>query len=253
MITLAIANQKGGTAKTTTAVSLAAALSRVEKRVLLIDLDPQASLSEYYFKPSELADSNQTVYDALIENRQVQPRSIGPGRDLLPATIDLAAADIRLSSRMNQQRILAKFLKPFAARYDYCLVDCSPSLGVLTVNALTAAQYALIPVETELLAERTVKLILGTLDEVKESELNPDLKVWRLLATLYDSRLAHHREILEALRRKYGDLLYQEPMRATTKYKDAAIDRVDVSELDMMQGDYWDRLAITLLAETQGA
>lgn len=250
MIIVAIANQKGGTGKTTSTVNLAAALARKGHAVLEVDLDPQASLSEYYFKPPELADSDQTIYHALVEKRSIQPRSLGRGRDLVPATIDLAVADIKLSETLSRERILARFLKPLASTYDYCLIDCSPSLGVLTINALTAAGYVLIPVETELLTERTVKLILNTIEEVKENELNPGLRVWRILPTMFDGRLAHHKEILEALRIKYGNLLYPEPMKATTKYKDAAVDRIDVSELDTGQGEYWDRLATMLVQET---
>jgi chromosome partitioning protein len=250
MITVAVANQKGGTGKTTSTVNLAAALARAEKRVLLIDLDPQASLSEYYFNPAEFIDSEQTIYDALVEKQPVHPRSIGNGRDLIPAVIDLAAADIKLSNTMSRERVLSKFLKQYADSYDFCLIDCSPSLGVLTVNALTASDYVLIPVETELLAERTVKLILQTIDDVKENELNPSIQTWRVLPTKFDIRLAHHQEMLEVLKLKYGNLLYAEPVRATTKYKDAAVDRSDVSTLDLARGEYWDRMAATLVAET---
>jgi len=247
---MSISNQKGGTGKTTCTVNLAAALERKERRTLLIDLDPQASLSEYYFPPAELADSHQTIYDALVEKQSIQPHSIGENRDLIPATIDLAAADLKLSDTLSRERILTKFLKPLASVYDYCLIDCSPSLGVLTINALTAAEHVCIPVETELLAERTVKLILNTIEEVKESDLNPHLQVWRIIPTMFDGRLAHHREILEALKMKYGGLLYPEPVKATTKYKDAAIDRLDVGELDQLQKEYWDQLATIFIKET---
>jgi len=250
MIIMSISNQKGGTGKTTCTVSLAAALERKGRHTLLIDLDPQASLSEYYFTPAELADSHQTIYDALVEKQPIKVHSIGKNRDLIPATIDLAAADLKLSDTLSRERILTKFLKPFASTYDYCLIDCSPSLGVLTINALTAAKHVCIPVETELLAERTVKLILNTIEEVKESDLNPHLQVWRIVPTMFDGRLAHHREILEALRIKHGDLLYPEPVKATTKYKDAAIDRLDIGELDQQQKEYWDQLAAMFIEET---
>ena len=102
------------------------------------------------------------------------------------------------------------------------------------------------------MAERTVKLILNTIEDVKDSELNPSLGVWRILPSMHDTRLAHHKEILDALKAKYGNLLYSEPVRATTKYKDAVTSQVDVSELDPRQGDYWDRLAITLIEESEG-
>lgn len=121
----------------------------------------------------------------------------------------------------------------------------------MTVNALTAARWAIIPVSTELMAERTVKLILETIEDIVESELNQDLTVWRIVPTMYDQRLAHHREILEALRSKYGELLYGEPVRATTKYKDAVTSQTDVSDLDKRLGVYWDELAALLQQEVK--
>ncbi len=243
---IAIANQKGGIGKTTCTVSLAAALARAKKTILLVDMDPQGSLTEYFVNPIELT---ATIYDALINGSTVKPLQLGEQIQLLPANIDLAAAEIQLPSKRNQERILTRMLRNYQA--DYCLIDCPPSLGVLTANSLTAAESVLVPVACELMAERTVKLILSTIEEVKESELNPGLKVWRILPTLYDRRLAHHREILAALKVKYPELLYQEPVRATTKYKDSVTNRSDVSDLEPKLGDYWDTLAQTLIRETE--
>ena len=248
----AVAIQQGGgflPYKTSTAVNLAAALSRASKTVLLVDMDPQASLTEYFVNPDELT---VTIYNALKDGITVLPFHIGTSISLIPATIDLAAAEIELPAKhkyTHHQR-LTRVLRSYAA--DYCLIDCPPSLGELTVNALASAQYALIPVSTELMAERTVKLILQTIEEIREDELNAVLQVWRILPTLYDIRLAHHQEILEALRVKYGNLLYPDPVRATTKYKDAVTIHADVSELDPRLGDYWNALADRLITETSG-
>lgn len=245
---LAIADQKGGTGKTTTTVNLAAALVRASKTVLLVDMDPQGSLTEYFINPAELTT---TIYDALIDGAALSPVKIGELVHLIPANIDLAAAEIQLPAKRNQERTLARFLKSFSSSYDYCLIDCPPSLGVLTANALTAAQLVLVPVATELMAERTMKLIVSTINEIRDSELNTSLRIWRILPTLFDMRLAHHREILAAMQYKYADWLYPNPVRATTKYKDAVTQQTDISELDTKLGIYWDEMAEVLIHETQ--
>ena len=245
---IAIANQKGGVGKTSMVVSLAAAMARHEQRTLLVDMDPQGSLTEYFLNPASL---EITIYDALLYGFTVPPSILGEYIHLIPAHIDLAKAEILLPSKRNQEHTLERVLRPYADQYDYCLIDCPPSLGVMTANALTAAHLVIVPVSTELMAERTVKLILETVADIKESELNQDLNVWRIVATMYDQRLAHHREILEALRAKYGKQLYDEPVRSTTKYKDAVTSQTDVSDLDSKLGTYWDTLAGLLISETQ--
>src|SRR5436309_1635509 len=149
---IAIANQKGGTGKTSTTVNLGAALVRAGMHVLLVDLDPQASLTEYFLDP---ADPPATVFNLLIEGNPLQPLQLGEYISLLPANIDLAAAEVLLPTKTNHEKRLARFLKPYT--YDYCLIDCPPSLGVLTRNALTAAHAVIIPVTTDKMAERTVK------------------------------------------------------------------------------------------------
>lgn len=244
MITLAIANQKGGVGKTSTTLNLAAALTREGRQVLVVDLDPQASLTQYFLNPGELT---RTVYQMLLYTQPIETVAVRAGLALLPATIDLAAAEIQLPSKMNQARLLARMLKHYEA--DYCLIDCPPSLGVLTTNALTAASLVLIPVATELMAERTIPLILSTIEQVRDSELNPTLRVWRILPTLYDQRLAHHKEILQAIGAKYGNLVYPEPMKARAKYKDAVTAHADIAALDQELGAYWDRVATALIAE----
>jgi len=248
---IAIANQKGGVGKTSMTVNLAAALARREQRVLLVDMDPQGSLTEYFVNPALL---EVTIHDALLYGLSVdlKPSILGEYIRLLPANIDLAKAEILLPSKRNQERTLARYLKQYHGSFEYCLIDCPPSLGVLTVNAITAAEVAIVPVATELMAERTLKLILETVEDIRDNELNTTLWVWRIIPTMYDQRLAHHREVLAALREKYGSLLYDEPVKATTKYKDAVTSKTDVSDLDTKLGIYWDRLSDTMMRETGG-
>jgi len=243
---IAIANQKGGTGKTSTTVHLGAALVRTGMEVLLVDLDPQASLTEYFLDP---ADQAPTVYNLLMEGTPLQPLQLGDTIRLLPANIDLAAAEVLLPAKTNHEKRLSRFLRAY--EYDYCLIDCPPSLGVLTRNALTAAHAVLIPVATEKMAERTVKLILSTIEDVKESDLNPTLKVWRILPTLYTAREREDQQTLEELTAKHHALVYRDPVVRRTNYKKAVRRRMDIGDLDPEQGRYWDTLASTLIAESE--
>lgn len=245
---LAIANQKGGVGKTTAVVNLSAALARAGRRVLIVDLDPQASLTEYFLSPEQQMALESTVFNLLLDGTYLEPLALGANISLLPATIDLAAAEIQLPAKRGSERALTRMLRQYD--YDHCLIDCPPSLGILTTNGLAAAQRVLIPVTTELMAERTVRLILSSIKEVLDTEVSMEVRPWRLLPSIYDGRLAHHREILEALRVKYAPIFYPEPVKATTKYKDSVTGRVDISELDDAQGGFWDRLAEAWLVET---
>jgi chromosome partitioning protein len=246
---VAIANQKGGTGKTTGAVNLTAALTRKGRTVLAVDLDPQASLTEYFLSREQMEALTDTMLPLLVDARPIEPLQLGPSIGLLPSTIDLAAAEIQLPSKRGSERALARMLRHYHT--DYCIIDCPPSLGILTTNALSAARRVLIPVTPELMSIRTVPLILNTIADVRETELNMDVQAWRILCSMYDSRLGHHKDGLESLQRNYPTLLYREPIKATTRYKDSASERSDVSELDAAQGEYWDRLASALVEEME--
>jgi chromosome partitioning protein len=243
---IAIANQKGGVGKTPTTVNLSFALTRAGYNILLVDLDPQGSLSEYFL--ADQADIQEvTVYNALADLRRIEPLVLAPQIALLPAHDELAGAELELPSKVNGQKRLAKVLSFYQADYDVCLLDCPPSLGILTINALASAHQVVIPVKTEISAERALKRIKNTIKDIQQSDLNGDLKIWGILPTIYDSRKAHHKEVLQALRYKYGKEVYREPSRETTKYNDATVLKADVSVLDKALAAYWDTLAATLV------
>jgi chromosome partitioning protein len=251
MQTVAVANQKGGVGKTPTAVNLSFALARAGYKVLLVDLDPQGSLSEYFL--ADQADIQEiTVYNALSDLRQIEPTKITNNIALIPAHDELAGAELELPSKVNGQRRLAKVLSFYQSEFDYCIIDCPPSLGILTINALSSSHHVVIPVKTEISAERALKRIKNTIHDIQQSDLNSELKVWGILPTIYDSRKAHHREVLQALKHKYGDEVYPEPSRETTKYNDATVLRTDVSALDKALASYWDTLAKTLVQGRSG-
>jgi chromosome partitioning protein len=243
---IAIANQKGGVGKTPTTVNMAFALARSGYTVLLVDLDPQGSLSEYFL--ADQADIQEvTVYNALSDLQRIEPLSLTKQIALLPAHDELAGAELELPSKVHGQKRLAKVLSFYQTDYDFCLLDCPPSLGILTINALASAHQVVIPVKTEISAERALKRIKNTIKDIQESDLNGQLTVWGILPTIYDSRKAHHKEVLEALRFKYGSEVYKEPSRETTKYNDATVLKADVSTLDKALGAYWDTLAASLV------
>ena len=246
MRTIAVANQKGGVGKTPTAVNLSFALARAGYRVLLVDLDPQGSLREYLL--ADQADIQEiTVYNALSDLQRIEPLSIASRIALLPAHDELAGAELELPSKVNGQKRLAKVLSFYQSDYDFCVLDCPPSLGILTINALASAHTVLIPVKTEISAERALKRMKSTIKDIQHSDLNSGLTVWGILPTIYDSRKAHHREVLQALQHKYGHEVYSEPSRETTKYNDATVLKADVSALDKALGAYWDTLAATIV------
>ncbi|MFZ5869805.1 MAG: ParA family protein [Actinomycetota bacterium] len=221
---IAMCNQKGGVGKTTTTINLGAALAEYGRRVLLVDFDPQGALSVGLgVNPHEL---DLTVYTLLMDRgtdvrKVVRPTGV-PGLDLVPANIDLSAAEVQLVGEVAREMVLARVLRPVVDDYDVVLIDCQPSLGLLTVNALTAAHGVVIPLECEFFALRGVALLVETIEKVQD-RLNPALQVDGILATMFDSRTLHSREVVARVVEAFGDLVFHTVIGRTVKFPDASV------------------------------
>ena len=228
---LTIANQKGGVGKTTTTRNLAAAWAERGKHVLVVDLDPQGALTlSLGINPAQL---RQTVYDAMVSSVPLADvvRSPYGEIDLAPATIDLAGAEVELLNEIGREHILRGKLDPIRDHYDMILIDCPPSLGLLTINALAAADEVLIPVQCQYLSFRGMQLLLRTIEKV-QTRANPKLKIAGLLPTLYDARTIHAREVLEELRATYPQFLIDVPIRYRVGLADAVVAGQSILEFD---------------------
>ena len=221
---IAVASQKGGVGKTTTTINLGAALAEYGRRVLVVDFDPQGAASVGLgVSPHEL---DLTVYNLLMERNaniaDVVCKTGIENLDLLPANIDLSAAEVQLVGEVARESALARVLRPVVDDYDVILVDCQPSLGLLTVNALTAAHGVLIPLECEFFALRGVALLVETIEKVRD-RLNPRLEVDGILATMYDPRTLHSREVISRVNEAFGNTLLHTVVGRTVKFPDSSI------------------------------
>lgn len=221
---IAMCNQKGGVGKTTTTINLAASLAEYGRRVLIVDFDPQGAASVGLGVSAHELD--RTVYNLLMERDASLAEIVKPtaveGLDLLPANIDLSAAEVQLVGEVARESILARVLRPALEDYDVILVDCQPSLGLLTVNALTAAHGVLIPLECEFFALRGVALLVETIEKVRD-RLNPRLEIDGIVATMYDSRTLHSREVITRVHEAFGDTLFQTVIGRTVKFPDSSV------------------------------
>ncbi len=221
---IAMCNQKGGVGKTTTTISLGAALAEYGRKVLLVDFDPQGSLSVGLGRNPNAVELS--VYDVLmdrdVEIGDVICKTNVDGMDMLPSNIDLSAAEVQLVGEVAREQALTRALRPAVADYDVILIDCQPSLGLLTINALTAADGVLIPLECEYFALRGVALLTETIQKVTE-RLNPRLRVEGLLGTMFDGRTLHGREVLRTLVDGWGDAVFHTVIRRTVKFSDSTV------------------------------
>jgi chromosome partitioning protein len=221
---VALCNQKGGVGKTTTTINLGATLAELGRKVLLVDFDPQGSLSVGLgVNPHTL---ERSIYNLLLTRdtsiEDVVDATNVPGLDILPSNIDLSAAEIQLVSEVAREQTLLRVLEKIKPRYDFILIDCAPSLGLLTVNALTAADKVIMPLECEFFALRGIALLNDTISKVQD-RLNPRLEILGILGTMYDPRTLHSREVLERVVQAFGERVFHTVIRRTIKFPETTV------------------------------
>ncbi|UVO11654.1 ParA family protein [Mycobacterium sp. SVM_VP21] len=221
---IAMCNQKGGVGKTTSTINLGAALAEYGRRVLLVDLDPQGALSAGLGVPHY--DLAHTVHNLLVEPRvgidDVVVHTSVENLDLVPSNIDLSAAEIQLVNEVGREHSLARALTPVLDRYDYLLIDCQPSLGLLTVNGLACADGVVIPTECEYFSLRGLALLTDTVDKVRD-RLNPKLEISGILLTRYDPRTVNSREVMSRVVERFGDLVFDTVITRTVRFPETTV------------------------------
>jgi chromosome partitioning protein len=221
---VAMCNQKGGVGKTTTTINLGAALAELGRKVLLVDFDPQGSLSVGLgINPHEI---DRSVYNLIMDRDctidDVVFKSNVPGMDVLPSNIDLSAAEVQLVTEVAREQVLARVLQPAIPDYDFIIIDCQPSLGLLTVNALTAAHGVIVPMECEFFALRGVAMLVETIQKVQE-RLNPVLEIDGLVATMFDPRTVHGRDVLARLVEAFDEKVFHTAIARTVKFPETNV------------------------------
>ncbi|WTL54600.1 ParA family protein [Nocardia sp. NBC_01499] len=221
---VAMCNQKGGVGKTTSTINLGASLAEYGRKVLLVDLDPQGALSAGLGVAHH--DLDLTVHDLLVGSKGSIDDVLMPTRvenmDLLPSNIDLSAAEIQLVNEVGREHSLGRALHPIRDKYDYIIIDCQPSLGLLTVNALACSDGVIIPMECEYFSLRGLALLNDTVEKVRD-RLNPRLSLYGIVVTMFDARLLHSRQVMARVVEVFGDLVYDAAISRTVRFPDASV------------------------------
>ena len=221
---IAMCNQKGGVGKTTSTINMGAALAEFGRKVLLVDLDPQGALSAGLGVSHEelditvhnlLVDNSSSIFDAILSSGV-------ENLDLVPANIDLSAAEIQLVNEVGREQALARALRPVMKDYDFIIIDCQPSLGLLTVNALSCADSVMIPVESEYFSLRGLALLMDTVEKVRD-RINFKLEVLGILVTMFDRRTLHAREVMERLVEAFGDKVFDSVITRTVRFPETSV------------------------------
>jgi chromosome partitioning protein len=222
---IALANQKGGVAKTTTTLNLAVAFAEKGHRVLCVDLDPQGNLTMSQGIDPDTLD--KSIYDVLVHDMPIRDVIVSREIDIAPASIDLAGAEIAMSTKIGRERSLQKALAEVADDYDFVCIDTPPSLGLLTINALTASNKVIVPVQCEYLSMRGLIQLQNTLEMIREN-LNPDIEIEGILPTIMDTRTIHAKEAIEILEENFGDRVFASRIRKTIRFAEAPVQGMSV-------------------------